>query len=516
MPAATSTKPGGKPERDRLRRKMLARGCTLDQVAEEMMRRWGFRPRQAWRYAHMMTQRDVAARYNELTNDPDATMIDKRISDYENWPPKGSRPSLDILTILAQVYETRLENLIDYQDLEAMPPRDAALLTMYPLITDLNRVNSPMVATVNGTTDLPVIGQVRVLEPSTLPATAKVIEEDAIMDAAHESSEHAANAEHTNVGSTLLEQLRDDVIRLARASGQVDLVPVFPEMVRARNQIYRLLDGHQYPRQTNELYFLASIICSVLADASDCFGYRRAAVEQTRAAWAYAEIIGHNSLRVWCRSMQACLAYLDERPKQALTLAQSGRRYAGSNELSHLRLHSNEGLFLACLGRKDEAIRAFDLARDARSRVEGTDELFDDIGGTFSSPAGKQFLFAADGFLKLGFTFKAEESAQAALDMYTSGPARDRDYANEARAQISLATARLIGGDADGARDAIRPVLELPAQRRVDWLTNDMKSFRRAIVQSPLQGSSGLHGLESEIENFQETMLPRELPGGVL
>lgn len=214
--------------------------------------------------------------------------------------------------------------------------------------------------------------------------------------------------------------------------------------------------------------------------------------------------------------MQASLAYLDERPQQALTLAQSGRRYAGSNELSHLRLHNNEGLFLASLGHKDEAIKSFDLARETRSRVKGTDELFDDIGGTFSSPAGKQFLAAAEGFLKLGLTVKAEESAQTAIDAYVSGPAKDRDYANEASAQISLATARLIRGDIDAAREALRPVLALPAQRRVDWLVHDMKNFRRAITQSTLQGSSGLNELESEVENFQETMLPGELPGGVI
>jgi transcriptional regulator with XRE-family HTH domain len=516
MSGATSTKPGGKPERDLLCREMLARGCTLDQVAEEMMRRWGFRPRQAWRYAHRMTQRDVAARYNELANDPDAKMIDKRISDYENWPRKGSWPSLDVLAILAQVYETRLEKLIDYRDLEAMPTRDATLLTMYPLIRDLNRVNSPTLATVNETRDLPVISRVQGPEPSTASGPAKIISpllKDVIMDAAHESSEHAANAEQTNAGSTLLEQLRDNVIRLARASGKVDLVPVFPEMVRVRNQIYQLLDGHQYPRQTNELYFLASVICGVLADVSDCFGYRAAAVEQTRAAWAYAEIIGHNSLRVWCRTMQAFLAQADERPRQALALAQLGRRYAGSSERLHARLHNNEGLYLSFLGRKDEAVRAFDLARESRSRIEGTDELFDDIGGTFGSPIGGQFLTAANGFLKLGLAVKAEESVQTAIDLYVSGPANDRDYGKEANAQISLATARLMRRDVDAAREALRPVLALPTQRRVGWLGQYMKDFRRVIIQSTLQGSSGLRELETEVEEFLETMLPQELPG---
>jgi transcriptional regulator with XRE-family HTH domain len=513
MSGATSTKPGGKLERDRLCQEMLAKGRTRDQVADEMMRRWSFRPRQAWRHAHRMTQRDVAARYNELANDPDAKMTDKRISDYENWPSKGSRPALDVLTILAQVYGTQPERLIDYQDLKAMSPGDAALFTMYPLMRDLNRVNYPMLATVNGTPDLPVVGQVKGFESRKLSDPAKIgdsFQEDTIMDAAHESSEHAANAEQTNVGSTLLEKLRDDVIRLARAA---DFVSVFPEMVRVRNQIYRLLEGHQYPRQTNELYFLAGVICGVLADASDCFGYRTAVVEQTRAAWAYAEIIGHNSLRVWCRVMQASLAQRDERPQQALALVQHARRYAGSNEILHLRLHNNEGLYQACLGQKNEAIRAFDLAGETQSRVEGTDELFDDVGGTFGSPVAKQLLTPANGFLELGLTVKAEESVQAALDMYVSGSARDRAYAHEASAQIILATARLMRQDVDAARDAIRPVLELPTQRRVEWLTYDMKNFRRTIAQSTAQGSSGLRELESEVENFLEATLSRELPG---
>jgi hypothetical protein len=43
---------GSKAQRDHLRRTMREDGCTLDQIAIEMMVRWGFRPRQAWRHAH--------------------------------------------------------------------------------------------------------------------------------------------------------------------------------------------------------------------------------------------------------------------------------------------------------------------------------------------------------------------------------------------------------------------------------------------------------------------------------
>jgi len=63
MSGATSTKPGGKLERDRLCQEMLAKGRTRDQVADEMMRRWSFRPRQAWRHAHKLHDPDGRAKW---------------------------------------------------------------------------------------------------------------------------------------------------------------------------------------------------------------------------------------------------------------------------------------------------------------------------------------------------------------------------------------------------------------------------------------------------------------------
>jgi hypothetical protein len=57
-------KAGSKAERDSLRQEMLVGGCSLELIATEMERRWGFRPREAYRHAHGWSQDEVAARYS--------------------------------------------------------------------------------------------------------------------------------------------------------------------------------------------------------------------------------------------------------------------------------------------------------------------------------------------------------------------------------------------------------------------------------------------------------------------
>jgi hypothetical protein len=62
-----------------------------------------------------------------------------------------------------------------------------------------------------------------------------------VVAVAHESSEHAALTESVSLGVTTLEQLRDDVVRLARAYVGTPPLPVLRETSRVRNRAYLLL-----------------------------------------------------------------------------------------------------------------------------------------------------------------------------------------------------------------------------------------------------------------------------------
>ena len=97
--------------------------CLTEQVAADLARQ-GMRPRQAWRYASELSQRVAAMRFNEVTGDPRAPMTGNRIWDFERWPDGGVRPTVRTLTILARIYGTTWDLLVDAADLAHMPEAD--------------------------------------------------------------------------------------------------------------------------------------------------------------------------------------------------------------------------------------------------------------------------------------------------------------------------------------------------------------------------------------------------------
>ena len=69
-------------------------------------------------------------------------------------------------------------------------------------------------------------------------------------------------------------------------------------------------------------------------------------------------------------------------------------------------------------------------------------------------------------------------------------------------AHIELAVARLRAGDLDGAKPALRPVLDLPPGKRIDPLPQRLEMIRSELARSRYQGSPQAGGLTGEIEDF--------------
>ena len=136
-------KPASKAYRDQLRERLVRLGVDghqlIEQVVTDLMR-CGCRPREAWRLAWELTQDEAAARFNQIRGDPDIRMRGSRICEYEKWPMGGVRPSVRALKILAAMYETTWERLIDVADLEEMPARDRQAFLD---ISDLRYGDSP-------------------------------------------------------------------------------------------------------------------------------------------------------------------------------------------------------------------------------------------------------------------------------------------------------------------------------------------------------------------------------------
>ena len=134
--APRGVKTGSRSERSALRRRMLSSGGTLDDVVAEMRRRWGFRPRVAYRHAYGWSQEEVAVRFREvagqLSREPASTpmpaIVGARIGEYERWPQGGRRPSPYVLAVLGEVYGTTVGQLLDAADRDAMPAPDRAVV----------------------------------------------------------------------------------------------------------------------------------------------------------------------------------------------------------------------------------------------------------------------------------------------------------------------------------------------------------------------------------------------------
>jgi hypothetical protein len=74
----------------------------------------------------------------------------------------------------------------------------------------------------------------------------------------------AATTEGTNVGPETLDQLRDEIARLARAYKTQPLPTLLGDLIEVQDVAFRLLEGRQRPKQTRELYLLAGIASGFL------------------------------------------------------------------------------------------------------------------------------------------------------------------------------------------------------------------------------------------------------------
>ncbi len=130
MPRRAGT--SAKAVRDQLCERMRGLGCSIPQIAVEMARRFGLRPRLAWRHALGWPQWKLAQQYN--TVNAGAKLSDHRISEYEVWPHGGSPPSLRYLARLAATYGHGCtpSQLVDADDLDHLTPADRCLLTASP------------------------------------------------------------------------------------------------------------------------------------------------------------------------------------------------------------------------------------------------------------------------------------------------------------------------------------------------------------------------------------------------
>src|SRR5271169_236914 len=133
MRAMAYAKTSERREKRLLREQMRSMGLGYRGIAADFARRYGLRPRAAWREAYGWSLQDTADRINEFRGDTGldpggiAAMTAPHLSEYETWPghrpePSGRRPTPYLLAVLAAVYDCAVTDLVDLADREHLRP----------------------------------------------------------------------------------------------------------------------------------------------------------------------------------------------------------------------------------------------------------------------------------------------------------------------------------------------------------------------------------------------------------
>jgi transcriptional regulator with XRE-family HTH domain len=125
---------GGKAELDSLRERMRGRGFGHDEVAAEIGRRYRVRPREAYRLAWGWSLEEAAERVSDYSggNGAGVGLNGLRLSELEHWPQNGRKPSVQVLFMLAEIYQTDVPCLLDFADHESLPEQDLLVLLRRP------------------------------------------------------------------------------------------------------------------------------------------------------------------------------------------------------------------------------------------------------------------------------------------------------------------------------------------------------------------------------------------------
>lgn len=85
-----------------------------------------------------------------------------------------------------------------------------------------------------------------------------------IATSADRARDFLTRIEATNVGAETLDQLIDDVRRLITASQYQPLPTLLGDLVDTQDRAFELLERHQRPAQTRDLYLIAGIACGLM------------------------------------------------------------------------------------------------------------------------------------------------------------------------------------------------------------------------------------------------------------
>ncbi|MFE7757895.1 DNA-binding protein [Streptomyces sp. NPDC057418] len=344
------------------------------------------------------------------------------------------------------------------------------------------------------------------------PAPAYNLEAEIDMTA-RDAQNEAGAAASASISDTAVEQLREDVHRLAR---RYAVLPPF-EVLRAartlREEIEQHRDRTQVPIQQQELLILAGQACAILATAAFDLGSFEGATRLARSAALYGETARFEPLRAYAGGTLAYIAYFSGRPAEAAQYARRAAMLPGLGDVARRRLAAIEARAYGHLGDTSSAQRALTISTEAG---DGTlDDLHDGVGGEFGFSEERLAMSNGSTCLLLGDGRQAEAAALKALELVSSRPPATRSLPVVGGAAADLATARLMRGDLDGAAQALTDVWDVPSEQRATGLLARAQQVRRTLTNPRFREAALATEVGDRLEHFARSA-PHQLGAGTV
>ncbi len=338
-----------------------------------------------------------------------------------------------------------------------------------------------------------------------VPRPIATTTEEMLTLAAQRARKFALLAGQSELADETLEQIYDDVRQLVSAYPQRPLASILADLVTAQDTVFTLLEARRRPAHARQLYLLGGVLGGMLAKASHDMADPQAALTQSRTAYLCADQADHDGLRAWIRGLQALITYWDGRLNESVRYAQQGMQFAErSSSTMAVWLPVSEARAWAALGNVAAARRAIDHSEAAWENVRG-DEL-DELGGICRFNRPRQLYYTADALAWLpAEAGQAQDYAAQAVVAYEDTSSPEWAFGDAAGSRCDLAVARITLGEVEGARDAIAPVLELPAEQRIRGIVSSVQHVHTALRRPELPPAG--RDLQEEIEVFTKIPL---------
>lgn len=288
-----------------------------------------------------------------------------------------------------------------------------------------------------------------------------------------------------------------------------DIPGVLTDALPLHHQIVMLAaTGSRRPSTIRRILTLAGASCLLLSSVSHDLGESDAAMLHTVSAENFAQHAENLRLLLWVHCTRAMVDLWRGNYREALVHVEAGRSLRVQDS-GMTRLIGLEARILAHLGREGDArVRLHEFENH---RFRGDSDVLD-LGPLFSFPESRVNYYRAVGHAHLGDSAPVEQAVlEVERSMTVPGAVGHIVWpARWALSRVHLAVARLAhkrAGGPGGARDALGPIFSLPAERRVNQISQALAEVESRLAVPAYASASETSGLVESIQEYRHTAI---------